>query len=103
MSSEHLLTIRGTMSIRERIAPAPGAVATVKLVDNAGEVLAAGAVAARHVPLEFALDVDPYFAADPSKLLIWAALRSDTGVWGTTELVPVEEGSTEVRLTRIDT
>jgi len=103
MSSEHLLTIHGTVSIRERLALAPGAVATVKLVDTTGEVLAAIALEAPRIPLEFALDVDPYFVGDASKLLIWAALRSDDGVWGTTELVPVDATSTDVPLTRVDT
>ena len=37
-----------------------------------------------------------------AKLLLWARLRSDAGVWGTTELVPVTHGGTEVVVTRID-
>src|SRR5690349_1129766 len=102
MASEHVLTITGSVSIRERIAIPPGAVATVKLVDHEGEVLAASAVDAPGVPTGFALSVDPTLVADPAKLLIWAMLRTDVGVWGTTELVPVEGDATEVLLTKID-
>ncbi len=80
----------------------PGAVATVKLVDTEGEVLAATAIEAPGVPAEFTLSVDPTLVADPAKLLIWAMLRTDVGVWGTTELVPVEGDSTAVMLTKID-
>jgi putative lipoprotein len=102
MASEHVLTVTGTVFIRERIAVPPGAVATVKLVDTEGEVLAAVATDAPGVPTEFVLYVDPGFVADPDKLLIWAVLRTDVGVWGTTELVPVDGDSTEVLLTKID-
>lgn len=97
-----LLTVSGTVWFRERIALPPGAIATVKLVDTEGEVLAASAIDAPGVPTEFTLTVDPGFVADPSTLLIWAMLRSDVGVWGTTELVPVEGESTSVMLTKID-
>ena len=102
MASEHVLTVTGTVLFRERIAVPPGAVATVKLVDTEGEVLAATAIDAPGVPAEFALSVDPTFVADPAKLLIWAMLRTDVGVWGTTELVPVDGESTAVMLTKID-
>jgi putative lipoprotein len=102
MASEHVLTITGTVFFRERIAVPPGAVATVKLVDTEGEVLAAAAIDAPGVPAEFTLSVDPTLVADPAKLLIWAMLRTDAGVWGTTELVPVEGDATDVMLTKID-
>ncbi len=101
MSSE-LLTIAGTVSIRERIALPPGAVVTVKLVDTEGEVLAATAVDAPGVPAQFTLAVDPAFVQDADQLLLWAALRSDVGVWGTTELVPVDGGANAVLVTKID-
>lgn len=96
-----LLTVRGTVAFRERIALPPGAMATVKLVDADGEVLAATAVEAADVPAEFTLTVDPTCAPEPSGLLLWVALRSEVGVWGTTELVPLEGDSTAVMLTRI--
>lgn len=102
MASEQILTVTGTVFFRERIAVPPGAVATVKLVDTEGEVLAATATDAPGVPAEFALSVDPGLVADPDKLLIWAMLRTEAGVWGTTELVPVEGDSTAVLLTKID-
>lgn len=102
MSSDHVLTITGTVAFRERIAVPPGAVATIKLVDTEGEVLAAAAVDAPGVPTEFALQVDPSFVANPGSLMIWAVLRTEVGVWGTTELVPVAGASTAVMLTKID-
>ena len=100
MSSE-LLTVTGTVLFRERIALPPGAVATVKLVDAEGEVLAGAAVEAANVPVAFTLTADPGLVADPSTLFLWAALRSEVGVWGTTDLVPVEDSDTAVTLTKI--
>ncbi|MEJ7634841.1 YbaY family lipoprotein [Aeromicrobium sp.] len=102
MASENVLTVTGSVTFRERIAVPPGAVATVKLVDTEGEVLAATAIEALGVPAEFVLRVDPEFVSAPDDLLIWAALRTDVGVWGTTDLVPVEGESTTVLLTKID-
>ncbi|MDX6232618.1 MAG: putative lipoprotein [Nocardioidaceae bacterium] len=102
MASEHVLTITGTVTIRERIAVPPGAVATVKLVDTEGEVLAATATGAPGVPTEFVLHADPNLVAEPDKLLIWAMLRTEVGVWGTTDLVPVDGDSTMVLLTKIE-
>lgn len=96
------MTVNGNVSFRERIAVPPGAIATIKLVDTDGEVLAATAVDTPGVPTEFSVTVDSEFVPDPSNLLIWAILRSDVGVWGTTELVPVEGDSTSVTLTKID-
>lgn len=101
MSSE-LLTITGTVYFRERITLPPGAIATVKLVDGEGEVLAATAIDAGAVPTEFTLVADPAFAPDPENLLIWAALRSEAGVWGTTELVPVADDANAILLTKIE-
>lgn len=97
-----LLTVSGTVLFRERIALPPGAIATVKLVDTEGEVLAAAAIDVPGIPTEFDLSVDPGFVTDPSTLLIWAMLRTDVGVWGTTDLVPVDGESTAVMLTKID-
>jgi putative lipoprotein len=104
MATEPVLSITGTVSFRERIAVPPGAVATVKLVDTDGEVLAASATEVQGVPAEFVLHVDPGLVADLGKLLLWAALRTESGVWGTTELVPVPNpsDSTSVMLTKID-
>lgn len=96
------MTVSGSVSFRERIAVPPGAIATIKLVDTDGEVLAATAVDAPGVPAEFSVAVDSEFVADPASLLIWAILRTDVGVWGTTELVPVEGDATAVMLTKID-
>ncbi len=65
-------------------------------------MLAATAVDAPGVPTDFAMTVDAEFVADPTSLLIWAILRTEVGVWGTTELVPVDGDSTSVVLTKID-
>ena len=75
MSSE-LLTITGTVFIHEPVTLPPGAIVTVKLVDNEGEVLAATAIGSAAVPTEFTLVADPAFAPDADELFIWAALRS---------------------------
>ena len=96
------MTVSGNVSFRERIAVPPGAIATIKLVDTDGEVLAATAVDAPGVPADFSVTVDAEFVPDTATLLFWAILRSDVGVWGTTELVPVEGESTSVMLTKID-
>jgi putative lipoprotein len=102
MSATHILAVAGTVLFRERIALPPGGVVTVKLVDTAGEVLAGTSVDAENGPTAFSLQADPADAADPTKLLLWARLRSEAGVWGTTELVPVADDSTQVVVTRID-
>lgn len=102
MSTSHVLVVSGTVLFRERVALPPGGVVTVKLVDTAGEVLAATSVDAENGPTPFTLHADPADVADPARMLLWARLRSDAGVWGTTELVPVADESTEVVVTRID-
>ena len=102
MSASNVFAISGTVVFREKLAMPPGGVVTVKLVDTAGEVLAGTSVDAENGPTEFTLQADPADVADPAKLLLWARLRSDAGVWGTTELVPVADDSTEVVVTRID-
>ena len=96
------MTVSGNVFFRERIAVPPGAIATIKLVDTEGEVLAATAVDAPGVPAEFSVTVDSEFVAEPETLLFWAMLRTEVGVWGTTDLVPVEGDSTSVMLTKID-
>jgi putative lipoprotein len=97
-----LMTVSGSVLFRERIAVPPGAIATIKLVDTEGEVLGATALEAPGVPVDFSVTVDPAFVPDPANLLIWAMLRTEVGVWGTTDLVPVEGDSTTVMLTKID-
>ena len=101
MASE-LLTVTGTVFFRERVSLPPGAIATIKLVDGEGEVLAGTAIESVAVPTEFTLVADPAFAPDPDSLFIWAALRSEAGVWGTTELVPVADDANAVLLTKIE-
>ena len=102
MPTSNVLAISGTVLFREKLAMPPGGVVTVKLVDSTGEVLAATSVDAENGPTEFTLHSDPSDVADPGGLLIWARLRSDAGVWGTTELVPVADPTTEVVVTRVD-
>ena len=101
MATDHVLAVSGTVLFRERLALPPGGVVTVKLVDTSGEVLAATSVDAENGPTEFVLHADPADVGNPRTLLLWARLRSDAGVWGTTELVPVADDSTEVVVTRI--
>jgi uncharacterized lipoprotein YbaY len=101
MSTTHVLAVTGTVLFREKLAMPPGGVATVKLVDTTGEVLAATSMDAENGPTEFTLHADPGDVIDPTSLLLWARLRSDAGVWGTTDLVPVADPSTEVIVTRI--
>ena len=102
MSTANVLAVTGTVLFRERLAMPADGVLTVKLVDTTGEVLAATSVDAENGPTPFTLHADPADVPDPAKLLIWARLRSDAGVWGTTDLVPVAD-PTEVVVTRIDT
>ena len=45
------MTVSGSVLFRERVAVPPGAIATVKLVDTDGEVLAAAALDASGVPV----------------------------------------------------
>ena len=102
MSASNVLAVSGTVLFREKLAMPPGGVVTVKLVDAAGEVLAATSVDAENGPTEFACTPTRPMSPIPTKLLVWARLRSDAGVWGTTDLVPVADPSTEVVVTRID-
>lgn len=78
-------------------------VATVKLVDRDGEVLAASAIEATSSPIPFELAVDPELR-DGSRTSIWAYVRSEHGAWGTLELVPVRAGAdtVEVPVSRLD-
>ena len=94
-----LLTLHGTVGIRERIALPDGVVATVKIVDQAGEVLAATAVEATGVPVAWQVSIDPEMVADESRLQVWAALRTEVGLWGTLELQRVSE---QIVLSRVD-
>lgn len=100
MSSE-LLTVTGTLSLDGDASVPPGAIATVKLVDGDGEVLAATAISSSEVPTAFTLAADPAFSGAPDALFIWAAVRSSAGTWGTTELVPVDDANA-VALTSIE-
>ncbi len=102
MTSEPLLTIEGTLTIRERIAVPEGSIASIKLVDSAGEVLAATAVRADGVPVSFTLHADPAFLTADGELLLWAALRTEVGLWGTADLVPVADDTLELVLQKID-
>ena len=92
-----LMTVSGVLSVREKIAFPPGGVATVKVVDEQGEVLAATALPVDGVPVEFTLDIDDELVT--SELFVWAFLRHEAGGWGTLELVPADLGT--VDLTRI--
>lgn len=60
--------------------------ATIKLVDTSGEVIAAAAFEFTGVPMEYAVTVDLALVA--GDLLVWAMVRTDAGVWGTLDLAP---------------
>ncbi|MFS0885712.1 YbaY family lipoprotein [Aeromicrobium sp. 179-A 4D2 NHS] len=92
-----VLTVSGALFVRERIAIEPDAVATVKVVDHEGEVLAATAVTASEVPVEFSVAIDPEMV--DGDLFVWAFLRNGDAGWGTLELVPADEP--EIELNRI--
>lgn len=96
--AQQIVVVEGAVSIRERVAIDDGVV-TVKLVDASGEVLSAAAIDATGVPVQYALSYDPALVPDASKLLLWAVLRTDEGVWGTADLAPVD--GEDVYLTRI--
>ncbi|CAN5227944.1 hypothetical protein BH09ACT10_BH09ACT10_13290 [soil metagenome] len=102
MTAPSLLTVSGTVTFLERIAVPAGALVTVKLVAEDGDVLAASAFEAPGVPTAFSLVVDPALVTDPNALQIWATLTSSVGVWGTLELAPVVEGTADVVVRRID-
>lgn len=91
-------TVSGSLSIRERLAIPPGAVATVKVVDTEGEVLAAHALPVDGVPADFSLTIDPELLT--GDLFVWAFLRTEAGGWGTLELAPAD--GSQIELTRIE-
>lgn len=92
-----LMTVSGALSVREKIAIPPGGVATVKIVDADGEVLAATALEVEQVPVPFEVAIDPEVVS--GDLFVWALLRTDVGAWGTLELVPADLET--IDLTRI--
>lgn len=94
-----LYTCSGSVTILERIATGPDAVATIKVVDADGEVLGATAIEVSGVPAEFSVQLDPMLVG--GDLFIWAMLRSEVGVWGTLELVKYVENEV-VRLVRVE-
>lgn len=91
----------GTLAIRERIAITE-AIATVKLVDDEGEVLAATAWECEGVPSDFAVTIDPAVISNSDKLFWWAMLRTEAGGWGTLDLVKAASTPTELILTRVE-
>ncbi len=102
MTSIYLHEITGSVTYREKIELPRGAVATVKLVNRKNEVLAATAFEVFQVPHEFSLTVDRADAPDPTKLSLWAVLRSEVGVWGTPDLVSAAEPPVTLHLRKID-
>ncbi len=54
-----LLTVTGTLVLRERIDLPAGAVATVKVVDADGEVHAATAIEVGSGPIDWSVAIDP--------------------------------------------
>lgn len=91
----------GSITIRERIAIPAGAIASVKLVAQDGEVLAATAIPVNGVPAEFDLYADSELLQNTKKLFFWAYLRSEVGSWGTLDLVAAKSDSTDIVLSRI--
>lgn len=93
-----VLTVSGSLSVREQIELGGDAVATVKVVDQDGEVLAATAVQVDEMPAEFSVSIDPDLV--DGDLFVWAFLRTAAGGWGTLELVPAD--LPKIELTRIE-
>ncbi|MBC7595002.1 MAG: YbaY family lipoprotein [Kineosporiaceae bacterium] len=102
MSSIFLHEITGSVTFRERIELPRGSVASVKLVNRKAEVLAATAFEVFQVPMDFTLYVDRADAPDPSKLSVWAVIRSEAGVWGTPDFVSASELPVTIHLRKID-
>lgn len=102
MSSIYLHEITGSVTFRERIDLPRGSVASVKLVNRKAEVLAATAFEVFQVPHDFTLYVDRADAPDPSKLSVWAVIRSEAGVWGTPDFVSAAELPVTIHLRKID-
>lgn len=102
MSSIYLHEITGAVTFRERIELPRGSIASVKVVNRKAEVLAAGAFEVFQVPHEFTLTIDKADAPDPSKLSVWAVLRSEAGVWGTPDFVSAAELPVTIHLRKID-
>lgn len=102
MSSIFLHEINGSVTFRERIELPRGSVASVKLVNRKAEVLAATAFEVFQVPMDFTLYVDRADAPDPSKLSVWAVIRSEAGVWGTPDFVSAAELPVTIHLRKID-
>ncbi|HPU13414.1 MAG TPA: YbaY family lipoprotein [Aeromicrobium sp.] len=94
-----ILNCTGSVTIFERIATGDDAVATIKVVDDAGEVLGATAIEVDGVPTDFSVQIDP--ALVTGDLFVWAMLRTEVGIWGTLELVNYTEGET-IRLVRVE-
>ncbi|GAA1745441.1 YbaY family lipoprotein [Aeromicrobium alkaliterrae] len=95
-----LLTVTGTLAIREKVAFPAGAVATVKVVDAEGEVHGASAFDVEQAPVDWTVTIDPQLVPDTDRLLVWAILRTGVGVWGTPELVAATDAETV--LERVD-
>lgn len=81
-----LLALTGSLTLRDEAVPAD-CVATVKLVDGDGEVLAATAFDVS-ASAQYTLHVDPLTVTRPDRLFVWAAVRTPDGWWGTLELAP---------------
>jgi putative lipoprotein len=89
-----VLTVTGSLLVRDASAVPPGAVATVKVVDDAGEVLAATALEVEQLPARFSVTLDDQMVT--GDLFVWALLRADDDGWGTLELVPADLGTVEL-------
>ncbi|MCD9154478.1 hypothetical protein [Aeromicrobium duanguangcaii] len=90
-----LLTVSGSLLVREVSEIPPGAIATVKVVDDAGEVLAAAALEVDEAPAPFSVTLDDEMVR--GDLFVWAFLRaSDGSGYGTLELVPADLGTVEL-------
>ncbi len=92
-----LLNLDGHLTIDGEL-PDGDAVATVKVVDATGEILAATATDVTENPVPWSVSIDVALAPDPDALLVWAMVRSDEAVWGTPELRPAASPVTLVRV-----
>ncbi|RLV57164.1 hypothetical protein D9V41_00440 [Aeromicrobium phragmitis] len=96
-----LVEITGTLEIDAETTFDPAAVATVKLADSDGEVLAAAAFEVAEIPASFALTVDASAVPRPDRLFLWALVRVGKDGWGTLELARVSGDHTTLTLSRV--
>lgn len=104
-SSSQMLTVRGSLMYRERIALPPDSAAhisvqDVSIADRAAEVIASATVElkGRQVPINFEIPVDRTRLQSNHRYALRATIQSTSGtmLWTTTEVHLVEAGMSPV-------